>query len=831
MKIQSTETIYKNPAYAAVTKLHLDNVEPFSNIEFKEGRSFIPLAQEEKVITLGGATYRASTNPKYFPHFSIFQYCKKKETRGLSTGHLTWYGHCENNVENDYVELHIHFRCAKGEYFYSQAKIYSCTGELKNKINISPKESLFIKEYAEKICKKILDSLSQCISEEHLHNKNLIENLLTELDRLSQNLNKNINIYNEKAKECIALMRETGDEDKTLFLLEKIVEQANTNQSQISQESQPSNVHNFLPPPNKKNEKRRVEKPAAIQSTSKVIDPQLKKELISVNNKLSSNAKSRSINEVERILNRRCLLEEKADILLKRSTDNELIIKALIECNSLQKDIKILFIEESKKGNIGALEKLKPFLYYLDANIFQNIVFFCNAKVYEFIVENFRESLLYLKSMAIILPCAAGSTNKKDPIMNISSILHYFVEVDKSTERLEVSLRNGANANSFFRITEGFTWSLLEISIAKSKANFFFLLLKYGADVNFIPDEPIRFDLLESQNNPTTLNKLIKLSTPKKGTNSVYTFPIKKRNIFYFAIHCNCIEIFSFLLEMRDLKINLNDALGYLIGVTDSPNLEMLKLIIKHGADINAIQEKRYTPLFMACGRDDLKLLQAFLCLGANPNMRISIETEYNNGIKLMHSYSALDWAFQKNQKIAYYLLEQTEIPLNFMTLGMALAIRMLDQGTFFEFDSSALRVKLSSVSTDLRKIILNLYGKNVDFRGGFTLTNHLNLPISQITESIDSVIKQGLIALNEKNWVQALRYFFMSLFFGNDAQRHLAMYNLAECYKLSFENDKARMYYYACFKYNPDSDIAQRALIKLNELEELAETTPSFQL
>lgn len=91
------------------------------------------------------------------------------------------------------------------------------------------------------------------------------------------------------------------------------------------------------------------------------------------------------------------------------------------------------------------------------------------------------------------------------------------------------------------------------------------------------------------------------------------------------AIKNNKVKIIEFLLEQKLIDLNYRnknqDETALHIACRSHNNYDMVKLLVKHGADVNAIGNTsiKYTPLFMAANMDDMNLFKLLLSMGAKP--------------------------------------------------------------------------------------------------------------------------------------------------------------------------------------------------------------------
>ena len=93
----------------------------------------------------------------------------------------------------------------------------------------------------------------------------------------------------------------------------------------------------------------------------------------------------------------------------------------------------------------------------------------------------------------------------------------------------------------------------------------------------------------------------------------------------------------------KDLYNLSNDGLNKLLinCIIDDNNVERVKLLLKHGANVNTNDLSRKTPLMWACYKGNIKLIKILLKCGANPNFEDEMGrtalmiTSYNHTLRL----------------------------------------------------------------------------------------------------------------------------------------------------------------------------------------------------
>ncbi|MBA2709396.1 MAG: tetratricopeptide repeat protein [Tatlockia sp.] len=816
MQTKLETTLRLNPAYYAVETLLKNKIQYFTQSQFhknQKGVSYctVPLPQEEIVFSIQGKSFK----PLNAPHISIYQYYKKNESRGLSVFHFTWYGQSSDN----HIVLHVYFDRV-GRYLYSQAKKQG----FNEKISITLEEEQVIQKFSQVTTKPFFDNILLHITGSYSSTEKLVGEYLIELDNLSKNIKTQFPKYKLLAEKCIKTMEEKdlwtfGSKDPRLNLLKDIVvltsenwhSQKNNTQGFYSKNTK-SKIKIENPPDNKNPQ------PKKLTSKNEILPANLIGELNSLDDQIIE-TKNSQLREYEKILTTLALLNRKFSTLSKGSTipfiENQLI-KVLQQINSHYKNIASLFKEEALKGNLEAVKTLRPFIFNVDIFFLAELLEVGDVELCKFVVQEFDECIFYLNCIA--LGYSGNKANKSitavsrantPNILNSSyTLLQRVFIIHKSPRLLEMLLQNGANPN--FHGASEQQKGLLYLAVSMEKENFVQMLLENGAETNpDTSDSSVRSLSFTNRNmsSATALSKSIR-DVQKKNPICSYSnefIPLQ------MAIETRNKKIIALLLQFgasvtKKDKLNF-DAIGYeTCHVKHLPDLEIVSLLVKSGADINSIQgdfesNSLSTPLMFACQRNDINAVKGLIELGANPNQLVLNNLMKNNKInfeKLTPFHKAI---YKGHNEISYFLLEQQKQPLSYDTLAMTIGFSFKNQKEIqFETETGNPALILTPMIVE---IINRLFECDEEQRiTGLTLA-----------------YKQGELHFKEKNYEQALTYFYVYLIFGGKEQRDSAYYNLASCYKNNGQKDNAIMLYKICIERAPGSSISVYAECQLNKL------------
>ncbi|MBA3535419.1 MAG: hypothetical protein H0T84_02235 [Tatlockia sp.] len=798
-----------NPAYFAIKDLSENRKDWYSEVKFHKNQnalySTIRLPAKNTSLTIDEKSYLSHKAP----HLSIFQYYKKNEKQGLSVFHFTWYGLATMSEETVSVVLHVYFD-QRGRYLYSQAKGEKL-GEL---ITFSPKEEQAIKKHAEAESKDKIDPILVHINGKHALAHDKTNDYLYELDNLSRNIKTQFPKYKLVAENCSKAMEEKdlwsfSVRDPRIDLLKDIIA---TEARSDEEQHQTNNVHGFYSTKKTKNDsnnKKLVEHNSVKNTNRKKpinkspsLSAEFLQELDLIEKRIVENNENQTLSNVEKALNTLDLLNTKFRTLNQPVNvpyiENEMV-RVLERINSHYKSLESLFREEAVKGNVEAMKSLRRFIFYMDYLFFIEILDLGNLDVCKFIIENFAESILYTNYMIF------GNSEGISMLKGSYTVLQRIFGMHESSDLLEVFLQNGADPNFYGANKEGYK-GLIYFAIITERVNYVRVLLKYGANPNpSSGDVTVKQVKLMKKNLAGNLTKTIREANKKPP---ICTFN-NENSLLYDALKTRNKDIIALLLEHGASVISKYeqhyDPIGYeTCNVKHLPDLEISKLLVAHGCNINAIQgdkelDSRTSALIFACQRGDFKSVVGFLELGANPNLQIENKITRSDKVEYFPITALGKAYFKGNKEIFNFLLEQKQWPISFITMAMLVAYTVkLNTGLVFSD---------WELICDHPPMIQEMMSK-------------LKYDQRTVTIGTDYAFKHGEFCFKEKKYEQALTYFYLYLIFGGQEQRQATFCNLARCYKIIGDFEFAIGFYNICKEYEPKSTIGMFAEAQLTKLE-----------
>ena len=212
-----------------------------------------------------------------------------------------------------------------------------------------------------------------------------------------------------------------------------------------------------------------------------------------------------------------------------------------------------------------------------------------------------------------------------------------FAIIRGNTKIIKLLLEHGADVNASTK--DGDT-ALMVASINNNNIEIVKLLLEYGADVNAIDKNGYTALILATDNVELTKLLLEHGADVNVSNKNDYT-------ALYLSIIRKNTEITKLLLE-HGADVNAIDKNGHtvLILATDNENVELTKLLLEHGADvntlinietqllidkgldINASDKVNFTILMFAIGKENIEMVKLLIENGADVNALLNIDTK-----------------------------------------------------------------------------------------------------------------------------------------------------------------------------------------------------------
>jgi ankyrin repeat protein len=799
-----------NPAYHAI--LEYKKLSHSFNVQFcqdQEGASYcmIHLAPENTALTMAGKIYQPEKAK--VPHISIYQYYKPSEKGGFSVFHYTWYGFIEEGGGSTKVVLHVYFSQV-GQYLYCQLKNQESAEVIQP---ISAKEEKLIQRYAKEGSESVLDQILAHITGRYSTVNKLVDDYLSQLDDISQHLNTQFPKYNNIAELCIAAMQQKdlwsfGRVDKRTKLLSHIlsITKEKQRENRHKKNKKGSGFYSQKMPREQEQKVQEQQQPDKEENRQNLV-PEFQQELTKVEKELIENEQQTKISDVEKVIATLSLLNKKINLIQCNPHPSTIdkLIKGFQQINDQYKTIRLLFEKKALEGDIEAIKSLGPFISMVDISFFASLLCVGNVDICRYMVQEFCQCLSYLNY------CAVGS--KPDKVEETYTLLQQVLVRHDSPLLLEMLLQNGANPNFQGVSSRG----LLSLSIFLKKEEFVRVLLENGADPN--PKSSVthhnRFALPDLKCLTTDELQKIMRQAQRASRTKQADFSFSNDTVPLFeAISTRNRRIIALLLEYGASVTrrcdHRFDALGHeTCSEKYFPDLEIIKLLSRYGADINVLQgegENLTTALTFACQRGDLNSVKCLIELGGDPNQPTPAKAQrFDKNNK--NSYVVFDLpvtAFLKavlkgHSDIVIFLMKQDQQPISFKTMAMTIAFLIRVE---LEVDAA---FHVIFQASPMGAMILN------------TLRGRYN------QDTVDAVVKdayqQGQQYFRKNNYDLALVYFLVGLFFGRKESYLSGLYNLANCYKKVGEAKVAVRLFAACIEYAPESQIGGFAVKQLEGL------------
>ncbi|XP_057318711.1 ankyrin-1-like isoform X2 [Microplitis mediator] len=210
-----------------------------------------------------------------------------------------------------------------------------------------------------------------------------------------------------------------------------------------------------------------------------------------------------------------------------------------------------------------------------------------------------------------------------------------------STENLEIVnllLKHKADVN----ISTKKLGSVIGIAVDQNNYELSELLLKAGADIN----EPLNMTLLHravGANNYRIANDSIKRGADVNAING------SKASQYYSPLQISIMNADRKLLRLiLNKPAKFDDEEFEETPLVESGNMKMVELLLKNGAEVNAINDSGETFLIVAVKKDSLELVKILINAGAQVNLSND------------ENYLPLHWAVRRsNYSTTKYLIEQ----------------------------------------------------------------------------------------------------------------------------------------------------------------------------
>lgn len=834
-----------NPAYHVMIKYkHEFNPEHHNDVN-KNNYFLVPLPVNETSLKIGNQTYR----PQNKTHFSIYEKFDKK-TSVLSAFHVTWYGHRElsnlklsnNNNERtkQVVEIQKQQAIEVHIYFDEIGRVIFCLAtdqDSKKSIPIDPVEEVQLRRYGRKVAATVLEKILLFVTNECQKKSTEVSQLFSQLETISRVIKTQYKKYITVAECCIQAIREKniwtfGDKDPRETMLANTLS-AIEMQFTSNEESATKKGPQFYQPAieNVSSEEKTVVEPEITKETSvfekkrqltksEQEEQELSKKVDTIGREIIQLDKKKKFSDLEKELKKRELLQ-KQFALVSNSLNILAIEKMLMIFGDLHQNnlaLNDLFKKKAKEGDIEAVKSLASFIDWIDPLFFAQLIGIGNIQVCEFLLQTFRECVYYLNYTA------AGNSKRwdiqsvkssmKSAESNAVTLFRFAYIKHQNFDFIKMLLENGADPNFISAVSSISTISLLILVLSDSRLSldnrrkFVELLLRYGADPN-LPKE-VMHSIVTSVND----NKIIRKTKSMlvQGKKDFTTDPIKETPLFIATVMLKNFELVELLLKYGASiteYVDGYDAMGMATCErSEKPNLNIVKLLVQQGADINAEQGnagEKVTPLIYACQRpEDLTTVEGLVELGADPNRTVSAFITTDSGIEMISMNPLLKSAHKGHTKVVQYLLQQKDCPLTFATIAETCSL-------YFSIMSPK-NIVIAASEEGINILFIDLERKPNEIASLLAKASTQEFSLEEREKCIKMAIEKANKYFNQQKYVLAIQYFHIPLLFGNDEQRLTACYNLGSSYRKTGEIGQAKEMYQICIAFKPNSSTGQNA-------------------
>lgn len=221
----------------------------------------------------------------------------------------------------------------------------------------------------------------------------------------------------------------------------------------------------------------------------------------------------------------------------------------------------------------------------------------------------------------------------------------------------------------------------LEYVLYENKPELFSFLIQYGADPRLVNiacpfDVELTKKIIRLGANPMTIDVSC-LSEKNKNFNEILALipNLDEKNLTQSEVEVlfskpDLLETLlkkglninqSFTNNFRNTKAQKN----LLIYAIETQNKPVFDLLLKHGASVNAISSKGFTPIFYAIHTNNLPYVEALTKKGANLNSINPLNEQTPLGLSIDMGFEAITWFLLENGAMPYFSkLASQNLPL-----------------------------------------------------------------------------------------------------------------------------------------------------------------------
>lgn len=823
-----------NPVFSAAQELKNDKkLKPQILNDYLNTRyCLIEFPSQPLQFILDGLTYQSDGSS----HLSAYEQYHIGEKYAKTAYHFTWYG----KASEKRIVIHVYFNSA-------QMYLYTSATDRDSKENLSiyllPNEISKLRLYCDRVANGAVNRIYRQLQKQYQEASDKSSDLMNQLAKAFSPNKIQSERYLRLARDTLSAIKEKdrwsfGKSDPQGRLLAGLIERLESKENIVptslntspalykrSNETKKSNVVS-----KKKKIKQKPKNKGSKKPLTTGLPFEVEKELHQVDIKFKEIEESKT-NISEIIVDQYRYLEKRLEEQRQSTNplDFEFEFNLYYRLSRQQDIISQAFHKALGEGDDETVRLLSEYVDHIkDYSVLKSMLRKNNVSLCRFIFENYSESITYFNFIVFI-----EKSKEKDVPDFYYSHLILVLFMPNSLELFTLMLECGVNCH----IDPGLTISTLDHAVLEQKYGHVKALLDHGVDPN--PNYDQVKPIMISCNNSGSFEKQMALleQSPQQLMNSSQSVipsavsyegsPLPR------AALSGDVRITRLLLEYHapvDEVVNGFNILGVVCCTKNhKPSSDMIRLLVEFGANINFLQtrsstQQKYTCLSYVAEKGDLELVKLLMELGADPNVIITLPMECE-AKDVMCELSALFTAVIKDQlDVVSYLLDQgiKSINLDHVVLTFSLlVVQSVSSLSFANDENEKCILKIRLQENGKREKICHLLQNTVYQSAG-------------VAEAISKMMERGNKYYQNKDYFNALIYFFPGVFFMDGAVRHKAIYNCGCCLYILKEYDNALKFFKAaCENISIDPETFGKAKNMLKKTEEklnpISESTLKF--
>jgi len=857
----------KSPAYFAIQQLPRcsplksnNNVRALSTLDQKRYFYIAPKTTEHAIFTLSGVGYEIDLSRE--PHLSVYEDFKLSEAHGLSVFHFTCYAFCQEIIDQGpvvaaaaggdmsekrvrhQVVIHVYFNQASA-YLYSQVKKESAraveqggaaaamaaAASTSDIIPLTPVEESDLRRYAIQQANPLIFEILQSVHKQVDQARQKAERGLKALKTMPLGNERQRHAYLHKVRSCIKDFEATdalsfSRTDPRLSYLRSLISTQGHHLGDASQATAAGSPALFSKADAPSDEDDAAEsaasaaaaprpKHATPQQRAAALKRRIAEHLKAVDEKLQALQANTAKNDVTKAIEKYQLLQSKIPLIaegMKHVSGDvaQAVFQAMTEHHQ---DVQVLFKEKALAGDLVAVEALIAFVDDIDDFFAFNLVVSKHIPVIKRIIQEFDSFMKIVNHVGYFASEGIG----KDKKFSIMCLL--VMDPDPQALPLfNLLLERGADVE-FSGSTEAMRsmGTLLSIASVMGLQDHVHALFSYGAVLSpqLITTKNITsFSALNGASLSAQLRGLehLELKDQLRGKKESSSM-IPPLYLAVMSGHHGVVREFirAGVVFSGEQKYDF-DVLAIACCNADSPpSDEMLAVLIEQGgANVNAIfSENKITALEYQIVRDRPDTAKALLKYGADPNIVRESSSTLGAETAVVLSSVFLKAVQDLKPKFVEIFLQNTGMPVSIYSFVIACGFCFAPGIFSFSITNTLEIVNL----VDDVKEVKNFPGtleEAASFKAiALLLAEHMPKVRARTTELSAAVVRSLREVEKYKDFpLFAVRFYMVSLLFGNDNQRHRACCNIAICFERKGSLPIAFQFYDWASKYDPLADI-----------------------